>query len=278
MGAPRPGFCARSQKYTATCRQRRPVWARRAHRARRCRNLHVASAKHNANAVAAVSIEEAAHGDVQQASTRTSSPVAVLEAPEEKPFEDAEVPAAADDEPTKEEEQPQCEEAPSMTPQQAAGAVQEDFMSSLGSIFRAMASFAVMKRMSGSARGSCFQSVQAPKVDISTYLLRIQQYFKCSDECFVLCLAYIDRLARSTEVQVTNLTCHRLVLASCVVAAKFQDDEFVSNEFYARVGGIDVQEMNHLEAEFLKLLDYRLYVSPQEYNLYLQTVCGVVKV
>jgi len=121
-----------------------------------------------------------------------------------------------------------------------------------------------------------FQSVKMPKISLSAYASRIHKYFNCSDECFVLCMAYIDRIVKChSDIQVTDLTCHRLLLTSTMVAAKFHDDQYGSNEYFAKVGGIAVAEMNALEAEFLKLLDWKLYVGAADYEWYLQAMCGI---
>lgn len=40
----------------------------------------------------------------------------------------------------------------------------------------------------------------------------------------------------------------------------------------ALVGGIHPLEMNNLEVEFLKILDWRLWVDPSEYDFYLRGI------
>eukprot|EP00449_Zooxanthella_nutricula_P013080 CAMPEP_0198495142 /NCGR_PEP_ID=MMETSP1462-20131121/5029_1 /TAXON_ID=1333877 /ORGANISM="Brandtodinium nutriculum, Strain RCC3387" /LENGTH=51 /DNA_ID=CAMNT_0044223911 /DNA_START=163 /DNA_END=315 /DNA_ORIENTATION=+ len=49
------------------------------------------------------------------------------------------------------------------------------------------------------------------------------------------------------------------------LAAKFQDDVFYANAFYSKVTGIKLVELNSLEHTMLKLLDWRLSVSPVEF-------------
>merc|ERR1712216_1092466 len=90
-----------------------------------------------------------------------------------------------------------------------------------------------------------------------------------SDECFVIALVYIDRLSKmESNVTVCDLTIHRLLLITVMTAAKFQDDVYYSNKYYAKVGGIRLKEVNALEAFLLKLLDWKMCVTPQEYELY----------
>jgi hypothetical protein len=57
-------------------------------------------------------------------------------------------------------------------------------------------------------------------------------------------------------------------MTALVVGIKYQDDEYYKNEFYAKVGGIPKQELNVLEAEFLKLLDFQLHVPTELYLNY----------
>nr|PVC54669.1 hypothetical protein MACL_00001135 [Theileria orientalis] len=111
---------------------------------------------------------------------------------------------------------------------------------------------------------SCFNSMNAPP--ISEYLTRIARYVNCSNECFVLALVYIDRIMRLHRFSVSVLNIHRLLITSVMLAAKFSDDVYYSNSFYAQVGGIKVAEMNQLEAQFLILINYHLFVDARDYE------------
>eukprot|EP00918_Siedleckia_nematoides_P033289 GHVU01072257.1.p1 GENE.GHVU01072257.1~~GHVU01072257.1.p1 ORF type:complete len:219 (+),score=38.92 GHVU01072257.1:402-1058(+) len=114
-----------------------------------------------------------------------------------------------------------------------------------------------------------FHAIQAPAITIKDYLDRIQKYFNCSNECFVLALVYIDRIVKlHQEFTVSILNIHRLLITSVMLAAKFFDDVYFSNAFYARVGGVKTREINNLEAHFLTLIGYQLFVSPEEYDSY----------
>lgn len=114
-----------------------------------------------------------------------------------------------------------------------------------------------------------FQCSYAPDVSIISYLERIRKYAKCSDCCFVMSLIYIDRMIESCNVVLTSLNVHRLLITSIMLSAKFLDDLFYNNAFYAKLGGVSVTELNGLELEFLEKIQFSLYVSPESYNKYL---------
>jgi PHO85 cyclin-6/7 len=59
-----------------------------------------------------------------------------------------------------------------------------------------------------------------------------------------------------------------LILAAVLVASKFYNDVFYGNHFVAYVGGVHLEEMNLLETEFLRIIDWRLWVNPSEYESY----------
>lgn len=54
-----------------------------------------------------------------------------------------------------------------------------------------------------------------------------------------------------------------------MVAAKFADDFFYKNEYYAKIGGITKIDINALELELLNQLSYNLFVSQEELMVYL---------
>ena len=47
-----------------------------------------------------------------------------------------------------------------------------------------------------------------------------------------------------------------------MIAAKFHDDIFFQNQYYAKVAGISKEEFNKLEEVFLEIMDYRLLINP----------------
>ena len=113
-----------------------------------------------------------------------------------------------------------------------------------------------------------FHALRPPSIRIYDYLMRIFQYASCSPECFVLSLIYIDRLIQRNDFVLNALNVHRVVITSVVLAAKFFDDQYFNNAYYARIGGVPCEEMNSLELEFLFLTNFSLHVSTDAYAKY----------
>ncbi|KAG5514444.1 hypothetical protein RHGRI_035757 [Rhododendron griersonianum] len=111
-----------------------------------------------------------------------------------------------------------------------------------------------------------FHGSRAPSLGIQQYLDRIFKYSCCSPSCFVLAHIYLERFIQRKKVHLTSLNVHRLVITSVMVAAKFIDDAYFNNTYYARVGGVSTQELNRLEMKFLFGLDFRLHVSVEAFG------------
>lgn len=118
---------------------------------------------------------------------------------------------------------------------------------------------------------SCFSPKVAPKVSISFYLSRISTHIPLSDSSFILALVYIDRLGKQDptgRTAVNSKSWVRLVITAIMLASKYLEDEgdlHYNNAAYAKVGGLGVQELDLLETHFLKLLDWKLFVTEAEY-------------
>lgn len=60
-----------------------------------------------------------------------------------------------------------------------------------------------------------------------------------------------------------------------IVAIKYNEDDFFSNEFYSKVGGVSKKEIDNLEYEFLTLIDFNLYVSDDLFIRYYDYIKNV---
>lgn len=101
-----------------------------------------------------------------------------------------------------------------------------------------------------------------------SYPPRIHKYASCSNECFILALIYIDRLIQQSNFLLTELNVHRVVITAVLLAAKFFDDAYYNNAYYAKVGGVLVSEMNGLEVDFLFRINFSLHVTPDVFDKY----------
>ncbi|XP_027336347.1 cyclin-U4-1-like [Abrus precatorius] len=116
---------------------------------------------------------------------------------------------------------------------------------------------------------SVFHGLTRPNISIQNYLERIFKYANCSPSCFIVAYVYLDRFTqRQPSLPINSFNVHRLLITSVMVAAKFMDDMYYNNAYYAKVGGITKIEMNFLELDFLFGLGFHLNVTPSTFQAY----------
>ncbi len=113
-----------------------------------------------------------------------------------------------------------------------------------------------------------FSSKKIPSISIYDFLERIVKYSKIEKSTLVLIFIYIDQLCDMNNVDLTFYNIHKLILSSLVIAAKYNEDKYLSNDFYAKLGGITKKEINILEYQFLSLINFSLYISDEIYHKY----------
>ncbi|VEU24088.1 DEKNAAC105126 [Brettanomyces naardenensis] len=138
-----------------------------------------------------------------------------------------------------------------------------------------------------------FHGRNIPAISLHAYLTRILKYCPVTNDVFLSLLVYFDRIAKranngdfSTFGQpplqpqetptslhpqvfvIDSYNIHRLIISGITVASKFFSDVFYKNSRYAKVGGLPLEELNHLEIQFLLLLDFKLMIQVEEMNRY----------
>ena len=112
-----------------------------------------------------------------------------------------------------------------------------------------------------------FYGEKRPKIALDRYLGRLVRYLDSfsedvpgPDSMGILCLlgacVLIDRIASRNRFDLDAMNTHRMFMIAVLVAFKVLDDEPCSNEYYSGVGGVELAELNHLEIQFLKTLDF----------------------
>lgn len=89
-----------------------------------------------------------------------------------------------------------------------------------------------------------------------------------SEECFILMVVYFDRLIRKHGQLINENNLIRLLFICGVVALKMHVDYAYKNSYFAKLSGISKSEINFLELDFLRWIDFNLLIQPEEYKKY----------
>eukprot|EP00300_Choanocystis_sp_HF-7_P002662 c12015_g1_i1.p2 GENE.c12015_g1_i1~~c12015_g1_i1.p2 ORF type:complete len:184 (+),score=34.01 c12015_g1_i1:119-670(+) len=115
------------------------------------------------------------------------------------------------------------------------------------------------------AENNPFHIPHCPPISLSDFASRMASFMHCSPAAFVNAAFYLYKIKNNFPHLVAHQSAHKLLLAAVVVAIKFTDDETHKQDYYARCGGIEVSELNCLEAKFLQLLQFNAYVTNVEF-------------
>ena len=107
-----------------------------------------------------------------------------------------------------------------------------------------------------------------PIISINDYLERLYKYSKMNISTMLLILIYIDRICNINKFKLTYYIIHKLILASMIVAIKYNEDDYFSINTYAKLGGVQKSEMIFLEYYFVTLIKFNLYVKNELFNKY----------
>ena len=109
-----------------------------------------------------------------------------------------------------------------------------------------------------------FISKKIPNVSIQNYLDRLAKYSKIENNTLLLVLIYIDRICELNKIRLNYFNIHKLILGGLLIAIKYNEDDYFSNTFYSKVGGVTQ-----------KLIDFNLYVSDELFIRYYDYIKNV---
>ena len=119
-----------------------------------------------------------------------------------------------------------------------------------------------------------FLSKQIPSISIKDYLIRLYKYSKINNSTIILILIYIDKICNLNKFKLSYYNIHKLILASMLISIKYNEDEYYSLNFYAKMGGVSINELSNLEYQFLVLINFDLFVDEAlfiRYNDYISS-------
>ncbi|KAG7635120.1 unnamed protein product [Arabidopsis thaliana] len=114
-----------------------------------------------------------------------------------------------------------------------------------------------------------FDCREIPDMTIQSYLGRIFRYTKAGPSVYVVAYVYIDRFCQTNpgfRISLTNV--HRLLITTIMIASKYVEDLNYRNSYFAKVGGLETEDLNKLELEFLFLMGFKLHVNVSVFESY----------
>lgn len=106
-----------------------------------------------------------------------------------------------------------------------------------------------------------------PTISIENYVQRCIQYLPTiTKQDLIMVLSHIDNIVTNCHVPLVSNIVHRLFITSLLIVSKFNSESFYKNSYYTKIAGVQIDELNKLEREFLIIIDFKVWILDGEYQ------------
>jgi hypothetical protein len=112
-----------------------------------------------------------------------------------------------------------------------------------------------------------------PGISINDYINRIYKYTKMNISTLIMSIIYIDKFCENERYVLCMNNIHKLLLASCLLSIKFNEDINISMKYYSEIAGIPIYDLNNLEFYLCVKLRFSFFVDYDIYQKYFEYFC-----
>ena len=117
-------------------------------------------------------------------------------------------------------------------------------------------------------KGDPFYTFHLPLISLDNYIKRIFFYTKIDISTLIIAIIYIDTFCDMNRYILCINNIHRVIMASCVLSIKFNEDLSFGNDYYAKMANFSLDLLNRLEYEFYVMMNFKLLVNSDMYRKY----------
>ena len=104
-------------------------------------------------------------------------------------------------------------------------------------------------------------------ISIEDFIKLIYKNTKMSLSTLIISIIYIDKFCEINKYILSLKNVHRILIASCLLSIKFNED-CISTKYYSKIVGINDCDLNNLELYFYIKLQFSLFVDDDDYQRY----------
>ena len=113
-----------------------------------------------------------------------------------------------------------------------------------------------------------FFSLYIPTISIYDYIYRIIKFTQINISTLIISFVQLNNYLIKTKNYLCINNFFNLYITSCLINAKFYEDNYCPLSFFAKVGGVSIEELESFEFEFCNKLNFSFYISEDLYNQY----------
>ena len=114
-------------------------------------------------------------------------------------------------------------------------------------------------------KNDIFYSNKIPLITTEEFIIRIEKYTHLECSTLISAFIYTKRLIEKENYIIGLNNLYRIFLGACIIAIKFNEDSNFKNKYYAKIGGLNLEEMNLIEYNIYYRIDFNLIINEKEY-------------
>ena len=104
-------------------------------------------------------------------------------------------------------------------------------------------------------------------ISIEDFVNLIFKSTKMSISTLIISIMYIDKFCELNKYILSLKNVHRILIASCLLSIKFNEDS-ISTSYYSKIVGTTDYDLNNLELYFYIKLQFSLFENEDDYQKY----------
>ena len=107
-----------------------------------------------------------------------------------------------------------------------------------------------------------------PSISLNDYINRLVKYTGMDISTLINAIIYIDTLCEKNNYILSMKNIYLLLLSSCLLSLKFNEDIKINLKNYAQIAGISLEILQNLEYSFCLYMQFEFFVKNELYQSY----------
>ena len=122
-------------------------------------------------------------------------------------------------------------------------------------------------------KDNIFYLDQIPEISLEYYICHLIKYTNISISTLVLAVIYIDQFCEKFGYVLSMHNIHRIFLIFFYISIKFNEDTFIKSEYYSKIAGVSVKDLNMLEYQMCVAMNFDFHIKSEYYQQYFEYFC-----
>ena len=122
-------------------------------------------------------------------------------------------------------------------------------------------------------KDNIFYLDQIPDISLENYIYHLIKYTDMSISSLILAVIYIDQFCEKFGYVLSMHNIYRILLIFVYISIKLNEDIFVKSDYYAKISGVSVKDLNMLEYQMCVAMNFDFYVKSEYYQQYFVYFC-----